>query len=124
MTPEAAEFIERTIDTIQQLEILILLRQSSGRVWSVREIADEIQMSTATVASNVTALHSAGVLVAQPERDAYRYEPQSIALHAGVESLLAAYEADPLPVVKAVFEKPPRALRTFSDAFLFRPRRD
>jgi hypothetical protein len=38
--------------------------------------------------------------------------------------LIAAYESDPLTVVKSVLNEPPGALSTFSDAFLFRRRRN
>jgi hypothetical protein len=43
VTPEAQEFVERAVDTIQQLEILVLLRQSSDRFWRVDEIAAALQ---------------------------------------------------------------------------------
>jgi hypothetical protein len=125
VTPEAREFIERTVDTIRQLDILMLLRRSPDRVWRADEIASELQMTTATVSASVGGLHASGVLATEGANPvAYRYEPRSITLHAGVESVAAAYETDPLPVVRAVLDKPPRALRTFSDAFLFRRRRD
>jgi len=125
VTPEAEEFIERAVDTIHQLEILILLRRSHGRFWGVDEIAAELRMTAATVTSSVVGLHANGVLSAEDTtRPAYRYQPRSIALHAGVESLAAAYETDPLPVLRAVLNKSPRDLRTFSDAFLFWRRRD
>ena len=125
MTPEAEEFIERAVDTIHQLEILMLLRRSHDRFWRVDEIAAELRITAATAASSVSGLHANGVFAAEDTNPgAYRYEPSSLGLHAGVESLAAAYETDPLPVLRAVLNKPPRALRTFSDAFLFRRRRD
>ena len=125
MTPEAQEFIERAVDTIHQLEILMLLRRSPDRFWRVDAIAAELQMTNTTVAASLSGLHANGVLVAQDAHPvAYRYEPCSLVLHAGVESLAAGYETDPLPVLRVVLNKPPRALRTVSDAFLFRRRRD
>jgi hypothetical protein len=125
VTPEAQEFVDRVIDTIHQLEILILLRRSPDRFWRVDEIAAQLSMTTKAVTSSVSGLQHNGVLTADDANPvAYRYDPRSIALLAGVESVAAAYETDPLPVVKAVLNKPPRALRTFSDAFLFRRRRD
>ena len=123
MTPEAQEFIERAVDTVHQLEILALLRRSPDRFWRADEIAAALSVMTTAVASGLSGLHAKGVLAADGVNPvAYRYEPRSVVLHAGVESLVAAYETDPLPVIKAVLNKPPRALRTFSDAFLFRRR--
>ena len=127
MTPEAEELVERAVDTIYQIEILMLLRRSPDRYWCVEEIAAELRMTFTTVASSVSRLHVNGLLAAgdaNPVAYAYRYEPRSLVLHAGVESLALVYEADPLPVLKAVLNKPPRALRTFSDAFVLRRRRD
>ena len=125
MTPEAEEFIERTIDTIHQLEVLMLLRRSPHRFWRVDEVAAELRMTGRTVASSLSGLHANGVLASEGSNPvAYRYEPRSLALHARGESLSGAYTTDPLAVLKAVLNKPPRALRSFSDAFLLRRRRD
>jgi hypothetical protein len=102
----------------------MLLRRSADRAWRVDEIAAELRMSRETVTVSAAGLHTNDVLAADPtEPVQYRYQPATVALHAGVESLLAAYETDPLPVLKALLNKPPRTLRTFSDAFLFRRRR-
>lgn len=102
----------------------MLLRRSPDRAWGVDEIARELRMTEATVTASAAGLNANGVLAADhADGPHYRYQPATVALHAGVESLVAAYELDPLPVVKAVLNKPPRALRTFSDAFLFRRRR-
>ena len=102
----------------------MLLRRFPDRAWRVDEIATALRMSHETVTVSATGLHANSVLAAEPtEPVQYRYQPGTVALHAGVESLLAAYESDPLAVVKAVLNKPPRTLRTFSDAFLFRRRR-
>jgi len=118
VTPEGEEFIERAVDTIHQLEILMLLRRSRDRFWRVDEIAATLGMTTTTVATSVSGLCANGVLATdRANARAYRYDPRSIELHAGVESLTAAYETEPLAVLRAVLNKPPRALRTFSDAF-------
>ena len=102
----------------------MLLRRSADRAWRAGEIASELGMTEATVTASAAGLNASCVLAADLEDGPrYRYQPSTVALHAGVESLVAAYENDPLPVVKAVLNTPPRALRTFSDAFLFRRRR-
>ena len=103
----------------------MLLHRSPNRLWRIDEIAAELQIKSTTVASSLGGLHKNGVLVAGgTDPIGYRYGPNSVTLHAGAESLVAAYEADPLLVVKTVLGKPPRALRTFSDAFLLRRPRD
>jgi hypothetical protein len=104
--------------------MLMLLRRLPDRLWRVDEIATELGMSEPTVAASAAGLLAGGVLASETtEPRRFRYQPRTVALHAGVESLVAAYESDPLTVLKAVLNKPPRALRTFSDAFLFRRRR-
>ena len=101
----------------------MLVRRSTGRAWSVDEVAQELNMSTGVVGASVVGLCKSGVLVTEQETPTrYRYQPRTLGLHAGAESLCAAYEADPIAVVKAVLNTAPRALRTFSDAFLFRRR--
>jgi DNA-binding IclR family transcriptional regulator len=89
----------------------------------VADISQELGMSEATVVTSLSGLEQHGILAMESTSPPqFRYQPRTVSLHAGVESVTAAYEADPLPVVKAVLNKPPRALRTFSDAFLFRRR--
>lgn len=52
VTPEAEYFIERAVDSIHELEILILLRRSSDRFWRVDEIAAELRMTPARAVLN------------------------------------------------------------------------
>ena len=89
----------------------MLLHRSPNLFWRIDEIAAELQFKRTTVASSLGGLHKNGVIVAgDTDPVGYRYEPRSVALDGSGESLVAAYETDPLLVVKVVFSKPPRAL--------------
>jgi hypothetical protein len=124
LLPEADEFIAQHIDTIHQLDVLVLMRHASDRAWSIDEIAEALGKSSSTVRSSVAGLLASGIVAYSPDESSgeWKYQPRSVALHAGVESVIEAYESDAVGVVKAVFNKPSRALRSFADAFVFRRR--
>ena len=123
LTAEAEEFVARAIESIQQVEVLLLLRGTSERWWTAAEIARELGVSESTAAYDASALRARGLLAKQRETPpAYRYEPKNIQLLAGVESIAAAYRDQPLVVAKAISNRSARVLKTFADAFVIRRR--
>jgi hypothetical protein len=121
LSPEAAEFVVRFIESIHQVELLMLLRRTPDRWWTADDIARELRESSLIVSADLLGLRTYGLVAVQSAVPmTYRYEPGSVHLHAGVESLAAAYQETPLALAKAVAKRPDRVLRTFADAFRLR----
>jgi hypothetical protein len=124
LSVEAEEFVARAIESIEQVEVLLLLRGGSERWWTADQIARELGMTTTAADIDASALQAKGLLATQGTSPrTYRYEPRNLLLLAGAESVAAAYKDQPVILAKAIASRSEQVLRTFSDAFLFRRRR-
>jgi hypothetical protein len=118
LTPAVRALINAAIDSVAQLEILLLLRREPGRAWSPESVAAELRMGAPGMRAQLEALRARGL--AQAPTDAtYRFNAGSE--HAGAAGELAeVYAASPVAVITAIYSKPAPDLRNFADAFRLR----
>ena len=111
------DFILRHIDSIAQLEALLLLRAHAGEDWDAKLTAARLYAREPEVAEALARLCADGFLCCNASN--YRYAPQSGEQQAMVERLAAAYARHLIPVTNMIHAKP-RRIREFADAFRFR----
>jgi predicted ArsR family transcriptional regulator len=118
---DVRRFINEHITSIEQLEVLLLLKRSADREWSAAEVSRELAIHPESAAVRLTDLEGRGLLVAKPDSPpAYRYQPTSSALARVVNNLAEVYKQHRVSVITLVFSKPIDNIRSFSDAFKFR----
>jgi hypothetical protein len=110
-------FILEHIDSVAQLEALLLLRREAGREWDAESTARRLYVSD-TVAGEILSRLRADQLLSSRE-GFFRYAPASPELAAMVDRLAAIYSRALIPVTNLVHNNPLR-LRKFADAFRFR----
>lgn len=121
VTEEVRRFIAAYIDSVELLEILLLLRSDPKREWSVDSISQELRSSPASVARRLTDLCERGLLqMRESGIPLYRYHPGTDRLDSAVKGLAQAYSECRARVIDLIFSKPIDTLRHFSDAFKFR----
>jgi DNA-binding IclR family transcriptional regulator len=69
-----ARFLDRYVDSVDQVEILLLLRADASRRWSAREIGARMRRPEAAVAARLELMLSQK-LVERAGGDRYRYSP-------------------------------------------------
>src|SRR5215467_5746989 len=111
------DFILGHIDSIGQLEALLLLRAHAYEDWDVRRTAARLYAGEAEVAEFLTRLCVDGLLACHD--GFYRFACQTPDLHGTVDRLAAAYSQHLIPVTNVIHGKP-RRIREFADAFKFR----
>lgn len=115
--PDAlSDFILGNIETISQLEALLLLRRSPEQEWDAEALAKALYVPVEE-AANVLAGLQANALVTRGR--GYRYAPQTAELAAMVDLLAETYARALIPVTNLVHANPQR-FRRFADAFKFR----
>lgn len=67
------DFIADKIDTVPELEALLLLWQEPDKRWSVQEIAQRLYVTTDAAATILRALHQRQLAAADGQPLAYRY---------------------------------------------------
>jgi predicted transcriptional regulator len=112
------QFLLAHIRSIEQLEVLLLLRAAPEREWRAEEVNSELGSSVASISGRLALLASEGLLAARGEggRRSYRYEPTA-ASRATIDDLAAAYRERRLAVIEIVYERPDSDAASFSDAF-------
>lgn len=113
ISADLREFIARSIDSVGQLEALLLLRNNADRSWGVPDLARRLYVSESEAAAILAHLVTQDLVTAQSAE--YRYDRDT--RHAAmVEQLAAAYTRQLIPITNLIHAKP-RRIRAFADAF-------
>ena len=109
------------IDSVEQLEILLLLYQHPERSWTEASVARELRISAMSAGDRLNDMARAAILSkVQGTEGEYRYAPESPQLAEAVAGLAAAYSERRVTVINLIFSKPVDKIRTFADAFRLR----
>ena len=126
------QLITEHVDSVMQLEVLLLLAGQGGqaaRGWTAAELAQQLRVDPAWVDTTLRGLAATGLVTltdsgasgaaaaAAPE---FRYAPRNAELAATVNELADAYAHRRVTVIGLIFAKPTDKIRSFADAFRLR----
>ena len=114
---EVRDFILRHIDSIAQLEALLLLRNNPQDVWNIHTVAKRLYTAEQQVVDSLGQLCEDGLLSIEEGR--YLYRGGSVDQRVVVDQLAAIYARHLIAVTNMIHSKP-RRIRQFADAFKFR----
>jgi hypothetical protein len=113
--------VDHAIDSIAQLEILLLLHRSAPEAWDAERLSAELRIGAAWITEQLRTLRERAFLVEiAPDSGVYRYAPGSLDLAKSVDALAAAYADRRVTVVGLIYSKPTHTIRVFAEAFRFR----
>jgi hypothetical protein len=120
--PEAVRrFIADHIDSVEELEILLLLYNQQGRSWSAEAVARELRIAATSAGERLEDLVHDTILVrVDGDPVEHRYAPGNAVLDEAVGGLATAYSERRVTVINLIFSKPVDKIRTFADAFRLR----
>jgi hypothetical protein len=117
-------FLYQNIDSVEQLEVLLLLRRGPERGWTADEVARELYSHPSSILHRMASLSGRGLL-RELEPACYQYAPRSTELHDTVTRVAETYRERRVAVITLIASKPIENVRAFSDAFRFRrPKED
>jgi hypothetical protein len=108
-------FIGQHISSVEQLEILLLLRGDPAVEWRPESVARELYFQTESVLRRLDDLAGRGFL--RLKDGCYRYAPRTADLGGAVEELADTYARRRVKVITQIFSGPDQAVQSFSDAF-------
>lgn len=111
---ELRDFLVRNIDSIAQLEALLLLRASPEPGWSAGDAAARLYVGEPDAVEALSHLAAVGLL--ERSGDRYKYAPQSSELSRAADLLADSYRHHLIPITNLIHAKP-RRIRQFADAF-------
>lgn len=119
--PDVKQFIADHIDSVLQLEILLLLLNHPQQEFTVDDIVTELRVDLAFVREQLDNLCARGMLTCTSDANKkYRYGPRAPETHRAIEGLRTAYADRRVSVISLIFAKPVDKLRSFADAFRLR----
>ena len=114
---DVRKFILEYIDSVADLEALLLLRKDAGQHWTVEAVSERLYVDAATAANVLARLASGGLCIRNG--NAYRYQPSGDEKRLTVDRLAEIYGQYLIPVTNFIHEKPAR-IQHFADAFRLR----
>jgi len=115
---DLALFIQRCVDRLETLDLLLLLQSNTARAWTVQQLSDEMRSSRFATESALAVLlrHE---LIAN-DGDTFRFHPLTPELEQTTQRLAACYRERRTAVIAAIFSRPSEAVRSFAEAFRFK----
>ncbi|HEY7662945.1 MAG TPA: hypothetical protein VH934_07470 [Xanthobacteraceae bacterium] len=113
---DVRDFIQKHIDSVAQLEALLLLWANPNEVWDATRTAKRLYTTEHEIAEVLARLCADGLLVCKD--GVYRYEcaPE---MSQRVDRVANVYSRQLIAVTNMIHTKP-RRIREFADAFKFR----
>jgi len=112
------QFVVRHIESVAQLEVLLLLRGAPDKSWSAAEVSRALVTNADQSELWLADLEGRGLLAR--EDDTFRYSPATLELELAIDGLAASYATHRVSVISLIFSKPSGRLASFSDAFRIR----
>lgn len=94
------QFLEEHIDSVEQLEALILLSEEPGRAWTATEVSERLRTSGGSVLIRLVALVERGLL--QQRGDTFAYLMTGTA-DRRMRDLAACFKSHRVAVIQAIF---------------------
>jgi len=120
-------FLRDHIESYEQLELLLLLRNERDVSWTAETLSTRVRMPSSLVSAALSELHAAGFVAVSSEggEERHRYLLLPGELEATICKLAQVYREQPIEIVKlmsanAIERVRTAALRTFADAFILR----
>jgi hypothetical protein len=114
-------FLLKHIDSIAQLEGLLLLRSEPQTAWSIEALAKRLYIGEQQTAEIVSELCHSGFLIvktSKPRR--YQYQPKTAELGNLIDRLAEVYARQLVTVTGLIHSKSKNRIQKFADAFRLR----
>ncbi|MEX2316737.1 MAG: hypothetical protein WD669_06270 [Pirellulales bacterium] len=118
---EILQFIDQNIESIAQLEALLLLHKDSQRQWSADEIAKALYITRDMADSLLVDMGRRGFArLVLPADARYSYQPRDADADRRIGQLASIYQDRRVAVISLIYSRPINKVQTFADAFRLR----
>ena len=120
--PQAVhDFLASEIESVLELEVLLLLQGSAPRGWSAEQLATTLKIDPDWAGGLLVKFAQRGLLARRDEpAPRYAYAPASAELDAAVRAVADAYATHRVRIIGLIFSKPTSNLKSFAEAFRLR----
>ncbi len=125
LPPRVQRFITTHIDSLEKLEVLLLLRARSEREWTASAVSLELRITESSAAMRLADLAARGLLVSNGATPpSYCFRPKDSEDVQAVAELAMVYGAKRVSVISFIFSRPLDKVRGFAEAFVLKKDKD
>lgn len=122
---DVAQFVIDKIDSVAELEALLLLRNAPEREWTARVLSRRLYLGVKDAVDILAALSAKGLAFCKSgDSGAYEYQPGSPEIGQMVDRLCEIYSKEIVPVTNLIHSKSKTRVQEFADAFKLRKKED
>jgi predicted transcriptional regulator len=111
-------FLREQVNSLVQLEVLLLLQSGPESEWTVDAVNRELNFGIELVRKHLADLHERGLIaLVQDADDRYRYDPETTQLAEAVTALAKCYKERRVSITSFIYSRPLDDVRQFADAF-------
>lgn len=114
---EIAREVDEYINSLECLEVLLLLYREAGRVWSIEQVAGELRIKSDTAARHLERMASLGLLEAENPSGEFRFHPVDDARASGARIIVDAYATRRIALINHIASRALSRIRSLADAF-------
>lgn len=129
LSPELQRFLCENVETLEELELLVLFHRDPGQHWSAESAEHALRLPESVLEAALRALKRRGLIEqAASEMGGYALVTTDARRQAQVSALVRAYEADRyglmMKISEAAMDRVRQSMtRAFADAFIIGRRR-
>lgn len=118
---EIRQFIAKHINSVEQLEALLLLHSDTSKQWSAETLANELRINPQWAAMRLKNLCAQGFLTVQESgRPLYQFNTGAPDLIHLIHLLKNIYTERRVTVINLIYSKPLDNIHIFAEAFRFK----
>jgi hypothetical protein len=110
-------FLEENIDTVPQLETLLMMYEKPDHGWPIADVALRNYIDESRATDTLNALQRRGLVIAQESPPRFRFSPASDEVRALVAELAVCYQRKLSAVTELIHAKPSASVKEFARAF-------
>jgi hypothetical protein len=120
LPPEIRQFIAQQIDSLAQLEALLLMRREPNRSWRAEDLARSLYLSDEMCRGMFEEFERRRFVTSQAGEGTYAYSCSDLQNDALLGTLATLYQERRVAVISEIYSNPVAKVQTFADAFRLR----
>jgi predicted transcriptional regulator of viral defense system len=118
ISSDVRQFLTESIRSVEQLEVLLLLRATADRGWTVRDVYQRVLTNETSIQRSVDGLHEKGLL-RRTNEGFYQFKPTSDGERV-LEELALLYKEKPARILYALYGPQRPEIDAFVQVFRIR----
>ncbi len=117
MSPRVLKFIADKIDTVAELETLLILSDDEQRLWSAQDIAARLYTQPANASRVLESLARRELIAVEGEPPQYRFNPAHSDDRKAFAEVAEAYRRNIVAITTFIHSKASTSVKEFARAF-------